>query len=55
MLWGLADRALCPGLIDGLDAWVPGVQIHRHPDASHWIVHEHPDWVIGHLRRLLAR
>ena len=55
VLWGLADRALCPGLIDGLDAWVPGVQIHRHPDASHWIVHEHPDWVIGHLRRLLAR
>lgn len=55
VLWGLADRALCPGLIDGLDGWVPGVQIHRHPDASHWIVHEHPDWVIGHLRRLLPR
>ncbi len=54
VLWGLADRALCPGLIDDLDAWVPGVEIHRHPDASHWIVHEHPDWVIGHLRRLLA-
>jgi len=54
VLWGLADRALCPGLLDGLDAWVPGVQIHRHPDASHWIVHEQPDWVLGHLRRLLA-
>ena len=54
VLWGLADQALCPGLIDGLETWVPGVQIHRHPQASHWIVHEHPGWVIEHLRRLLA-
>jgi epoxide hydrolase 4 len=54
VLWGMADLALLPGLLDGLDDWVPGVQIHRHPDASHWIVHEQPDWVIGHLRRLLA-
>jgi pimeloyl-ACP methyl ester carboxylesterase len=54
VLWGLADRALCPGLIEDLDGWVPGVQIHTRPDASHWIVHEQPDWVIGHLRRLLA-
>jgi len=54
VLWGMADQALRPGLLDGLDAWVPGVQIHRHPVASHWIVHEQPAWVIGHLRRLLA-
>jgi pimeloyl-ACP methyl ester carboxylesterase len=54
VLWGLADRALCPGLIEDLDAWVPGIQVHTRPDASHWIVHEQPDWVIGHLRRLLA-
>lgn len=54
VLWGLADKALCPGLIDGLEDWVPGIQIHRRPDASHWIVHEHPDWVTGHLQALLA-
>ncbi len=54
VLWGMADHALRPGLLDGLDAWVPGIQIHRHPDASHWIVHEQPGWVIGHLQRLLA-
>jgi pimeloyl-ACP methyl ester carboxylesterase len=53
VLWGMADRALQPGLLDGLDAWVPGVQIHRHPEASHWIVREQPDWVIGHLQKLL--
>ncbi|OYV00320.1 MAG: alpha/beta hydrolase, partial [Burkholderiales bacterium PBB5] len=55
VLWGDADHALRPGLLDGLDAWVPGVQIHRHPQASHWIVHEQPDWVLAHLRAVLAR
>ncbi len=54
VLWGDADHALRPGLLDGLEAWVPGVRIHRLAGASHWIVHERPDWVIGHLRSLLA-
>ncbi len=54
VLWGDADHALRPGLLDGLDAWVPGVRIHRLAGASHWIVHERPDWVLAHLRILLA-
>jgi pimeloyl-ACP methyl ester carboxylesterase len=55
VLWGEADHALLPGLLDGLADWVPGVQIHRHPAASHWIVHEQPDWVLAQLRAVLAR
>ena len=54
VLWGDADHALLPGLLDGLEAWVPGLQIHRHPAASHWIVHEQPAWVIEQLRAVLA-
>jgi pimeloyl-ACP methyl ester carboxylesterase len=54
VLWGDADHALLPGLLDGLAAWVPGVQIHRRPDASHWIVHEHPAWVSEQLQAVLA-
>jgi len=54
VLWGEADHALLPGLLDGLDAWVPGIRIHRRPDASHWIVHEQPDWVIAQLKQVLA-
>jgi len=54
VLWGEDDHALRPGLLDGLDAWVPGVQIHRLPGASHWIVHEQPAWVIAHLTQLMA-
>jgi len=55
VLWGEDDHALRPGLLDGLDAWVPGVQIHRLPGASHWIVHEQPAWVINHLKQLMDR
>lgn len=55
VLWGEADHALRPGLLDGLDAWVPQIGIHRRPDASHWIIHEQPDWVVARLREVLAR
>lgn len=54
VLWGDDDHALRPGLLDGLADWVPGVQIHRRPGASHWIVHEQPGWVIERLREALA-
>jgi pimeloyl-ACP methyl ester carboxylesterase len=53
VLWGEADHALRPGLLDGLQHWVPRLTVHRRADASHWLVHEHPDWVIAHLRALL--
>jgi len=54
VLWGEADHALLPGLLDGLADWVPGVQIHRQATASHWLVHERPDWVLAQLRQVLA-
>lgn len=54
VLWGEADHALLPALLDGLETWVPGVRIHRRPGASHWLVHEQPAWVIARLREVLA-
>ena len=53
VLWGDADHALRPGLLDGLDHFVPDLAVHHHATASHWIVHEQPAWVIEHLRREL--
>lgn len=53
LLWGEADHALLPGLLDGLQHWVPDLTLHRHAQASHWIVHEQPDWVIARLREAL--
>ena len=54
VLWGLGDHALLPGLLDGLDAWVPRLQVRRHDTASHWIVHEDPAWVMQQIQGFLA-
>lgn len=54
VLWGERDRALLPGLLEGLERWVPRLQVERVPEASHWIVHEQPDRVWQAIRRALA-
>jgi pimeloyl-ACP methyl ester carboxylesterase len=55
VLWGERDHALLPCLLDGLDGFVPDLEIHRVPEASHWIVHEQPARLIGVMRDWLAR
>lgn len=54
VLWAEQDQALLPGLLDGLERWVPKLTIERVPEASHWIVHEQPARVAATIRRLLA-
>ncbi|MDO9075605.1 MAG: alpha/beta fold hydrolase [Rubrivivax sp.] len=54
VLWGEADVALLPGLLDGLERWVPNLQVQRVADAGHWIVHEQPTRVAGLIRELLT-
>lgn len=54
VLWGDQDIALLPGLLEGLERWVPALTVERVPDASHWIVHEQPTRVAATIRRLLA-
>jgi pimeloyl-ACP methyl ester carboxylesterase len=54
VIWGVRDKALLPGNLDRLEEFVPDLTIRRVPDASHWVVHEQPDTVIGHMREFLA-
>jgi pimeloyl-ACP methyl ester carboxylesterase len=54
VLWGLGDTALLPGLLDGLQAYVPQLEVETVPDATHWLVHEQPQRVIDTLQRFLA-
>jgi pimeloyl-ACP methyl ester carboxylesterase len=54
VLWGLRDSALLPGLLDGLKAWVPSLQVQTVADASHWIVHEQPLTVQQAIRQRLG-
>lgn len=49
VVWGMDDVALPPELIDGLDAYIPRLTLHRVEGASHWIIHEQPQLVAGHL------
>ena len=50
VLWGEADVALLPGLLEGLERWVPQLDLQRVPQASHWLVHEQP----GRVAELVA-
>jgi epoxide hydrolase 4 len=54
VLWGMKDVALSPRLLDGLERWVPNVQIHRFPDVGHWIQHEAADDVSSQLACFLT-
>jgi pimeloyl-ACP methyl ester carboxylesterase len=46
VIWGMQDTALSPGLIDGLDDFVPDLELHKVDEGTHWLVHEQPDLVI---------
>jgi epoxide hydrolase 4 len=53
LLWGTRDRYLGPGLLEGLEAWVPNLAIERL-DASHWIQSDAPERVNELLIRFLG-
>ena len=53
VIWGTGDTALLPELLDGLEEFVPQLQLHRVEHATHWIVHEQPELVIGQLEQFL--
>jgi len=54
VIWALDDIALPPALINGLADYVPAMQLETVAGASHWIVHEQPERVIGYLRGFLG-
>jgi epoxide hydrolase 4 len=54
VLWGDGDVALLPGLLQGLERWVPQLRVLHEPQASHWLVHENPARVAEVVTSLLA-
>lgn len=55
VVWGEADTALPPSLLDGLGAYVPDLTVTRLPQATHWLVHEDPQGVTAAIEAALAR
>ena len=54
VLWAMNDAALLPGLIEGLDRYIPRLTLEKVEDASHWIVHERPALLAQRLAHFLA-
>jgi pimeloyl-ACP methyl ester carboxylesterase len=55
VLWGEKDKALLPSILDGIEEVVPGVEVVRVPDATHWVMDEQPDLVNAEIRRFIAK
>jgi pimeloyl-ACP methyl ester carboxylesterase len=55
VIWGERDGALLPGLLDGLDEFVPRVEIRRIAKGTHWVAHEFPDEVDSLIREFIDR
>ncbi len=55
LIWAMQDVALLPGLLDGLEDYVKDLTVKKVSDASHWIVHEQPQRVIGLLEDFLRQ
>ncbi len=53
VVWGEADVALLPALLDGLEVYVPRMRLVRVPGATHWIVHEQPALVAREIEAAL--
>ena len=55
VLWAMEDVALPPALVDGLEEYIHDLTLERVPGATHWIVHERPQFVAERLAAFLAR
>ncbi|WP_213953113.1 MULTISPECIES: alpha/beta fold hydrolase [unclassified Variovorax] len=55
VFWALDDAALLPGLLEGLEDYVPKLEIRKVPNATHWIVHEQPQNVAREIEAFMRR
>ena len=53
VIWGENDRALPASLLDGLEDFIPDLQLHRIPDGTHWVIHEQPERINQLIRQSL--
>jgi pimeloyl-ACP methyl ester carboxylesterase len=55
VLWAMDDIALPPELIEGLDDYIPQLTLEKVPGATHWIIHEQPQFVAARLGAFLRQ
>ncbi len=49
VIWGEKDPHLLTGNLNGLEQFVPDLQIRRIADGSHWVIHEKPDLINSYM------
>jgi pimeloyl-ACP methyl ester carboxylesterase len=54
VIWGEKDTALLTGNLDGLEQYVPDLQIKRIPNGSHWVIHEEPELINRYIREFIS-
>jgi epoxide hydrolase 4 len=53
ILWGEWDRALLQTNLRDIERYVDDLRVTLIPEATHWVTHEKPDLIVGHLREIL--
>jgi len=54
VIWAEGDTALLTGNLDGLEQYVPDLQVRRIPGASHWVMHDEPALVNQYIREFIG-
>ncbi len=54
VLWAMNDAALPAELINGLEEYIPDLTLEKVEGATHWIIHERPEFVAQRLAAFLA-
>jgi epoxide hydrolase 4 len=49
VIWGEGDVALTLSLLDGLEDYVPDLNVRRIPGATHWVQNDSPDLVNNYI------
>ena len=55
VLWGLRDTALTAQSRVGLADFCDDLEVQETAEADHWILHQQPDFMAGHIRAFLKR
>ncbi len=50
VIWGEQDPYIVIGNLEGLEKFVPNLQLRRVPDATHWVIHEKSALVNSSIR-----
>ena len=54
VIWGMQDKSVLPGCLDGLEKYVEQLTILRVPEGSHWVSAEQPEKVNAAIREFIG-